>query len=598
MIKKRKSLGIGFKDELSNITVQSSHFKKQKDVDWKDALLPNYEPFVEGPKNSWRVAILFCLSVIVFFTIFLKLFHLQVAKGSDNRNLAEGNRIQIKKIHAPRGVIYDRNDKILAANSPGFRLIEGEKIRHISRDDAIKMEVNGDPRFVNLEIDSLRDYPFKEITSHLLGYVGEITSDELKKSQFSDYNSGDRIGRGGVEEEYEKDLRGTDGGEVIEVDSSGKKVRTLRTVDPIPGESLHLTIDGDLQKITFEKLTNEITKSGSCCGAAIVQELATGGILTLVSIPGFNPDEISLYLGAPHSPMLNRAIAGLYPPGSVFKIASSLAGLSSGKITPETNFEDTGVINLGPFTFANWYFTQHGKTEGMVNMVKALQRSNDIYFYRLGQTVGEDALGQSAKKLGLGQGSNIDIPGEVSGIIPDNDWKVKNMGEVWYPGDTLHMSIGQGFVTVTPLEISTMISTIAVGQEFAPHINSKKNVSGKKLDFKKEDLVVIRQGLAEVPKNGGTAWPFFTFPITSAGKTGTAEFGDPKGRTHAWYAAYAPADDPKISATVLIEAGGEGSTNASPVVKEIFRWFFSPDKNDLIKDGVIEATAAARTLGE
>ena len=598
MVKKRKSLGLGFKDELANITARSSHFKKQKNVDWKDFLLPNYEPFIEGPKNSWRAAILFCFSVIVFFTIFLRLFHLQVVKGSDNRNLAEGNRIQIKKIHAPRGVIYDRNNKILAANSPGFRLLGGEKIHHISRDEAIKMEVSGDSRFVNLEIDNLRDYPFKEITSHLLGYVGEITPDELKKPQFSDYNPGDRIGRGGVEEQYEKDLRGTDGGEVIEVDSSGKKIRTLRTVDPIPGKSLHLTIDGDLQKLTFEKLTNEIAKSGSCCAAAILAELATGGILALVSIPSFNPDDISLYLGAPHSPMLNRAIAGLYPPGSVFKIASSLAGLSSGKITPETNFEDTGIINLGPFTFANWYFTQHGKTEGMVNMVKALQRSNDIYFYRLGQTVGEEALGQSAKKLGLSKGSNIDIPGVVSGIIPDNDWKVKNMGEVWYPGDTLHMSIGQGFVTVTPLEISNMISIIAEGQEFTPHINSKKSSEGRQVDFKKEDLAVIRQGLGEVPKSGGTAWPFFTFPITSAGKTGTAEFGDSKGRTHAWYAAYAPADDPKISATVLIEAGGEGSTNASPVVKEIFRWFFSPNKNDLIKDSITEATAAARTLGE
>src|SRR3989344_7993746 len=154
MIKKIKSLGIGFKDELSNITVQSSHFKKQKDVDWKDALLPNYEPFVEGPKNSWRVAILFCLSVIVFFTIFLKLFHLQVAKGSDNRNLAEGNRIQIKKIYAPRGVIYDRNGSILAANSPGFRLMESGRVTYLTRDEVVKMQVLNDPRLGSVEMDN------------------------------------------------------------------------------------------------------------------------------------------------------------------------------------------------------------------------------------------------------------------------------------------------------------------------------------------------------------------------------------------------------------------------------------------------------------
>ena len=216
MVKKRKSLGLGFGDELSNITARASHFKNQKDMDWKDALLPNYEPFIEGPKSAWRVAFLFCLSAIVFFALSLRLFHLQIARGEENKNLAEGNRIQIKKIHAPRGVIYDRNNKILAANNPGFRLVEGEKISHISRDDAIKMEVNGDPRFDNLEIDNIRGYPYKEITSHLLGYVGEITSEELKEVEFNDYNIGDRIGRGGIEEENEKKLRGIEGGEGFE----------------------------------------------------------------------------------------------------------------------------------------------------------------------------------------------------------------------------------------------------------------------------------------------------------------------------------------------------------------------------------------------
>jgi penicillin-binding protein 2 len=606
-MKKKRSLGLGFKDELSNITARASHFKSQKDLEWKDALIPNYEPVVNLPNSSWRVAILFCISVLLFFTIFLRLFHLQIAKGSENRQLAEGNRIQVKRIHAPRGVIYDRNGKILASNNPGFRLVEGpaspakrgeEKSSYISRDEAIKMEVSGDPKFANLEIDNLRDYPFKEITSHVLGYISEVTAEELEDLKDQDYHPGDRIGRGGVEQTYEKDLRGVDGGEVIEVDSKGVKVRTLRTVDPIPGKSLHLSLDIDLQKIAFAKLQETVLKTGSCCGAVIAEDPETGGILALVSFPSYDPSNVAESLTAPNSPMLNRSLAGVYPPGSVFKVASSLAGLSSGKITPETSYEDTGVISLGPFTFANWFFTEYGKTEGSVNMIKALQRSNDIYFYRLGMAVGEEAIADAAKKLGMGQKSNIDIPGEATGVIPTNAWKVENLGEVWFPGDTLHMAIGQGFVTVTPLEISNMIAAVASGRKITPHLNSKISQTETKVDFKKEDLEVIKRGLELVPINGGTAWPFFSFPVPTAGKTGTAEFGHPKNRTHAWYTAYAPIDEPKITVTVLVEAGGEGSTVASPIAKEIFRWFFSPDKSNLIKDSGAEASAAARILGE
>ena len=597
MVKKRK-LGISFVDELAEVTAHSGHFRPQKEKEWKDVLLPNFQPLFEKPTNTWGVTILFCVSVISFFAISLRLFHLQIVKGSENRQLAEGNRIQIKKIHAPRGVIYDRNGKILAQNRPGFRLVDAEKSRYIGRDEALKLEVLGNPRLANLEIDNVRDYPYRQITAHVLGYISEITGEELKKKQFSDYQIGDRIGRSGVEETYEKSLRGIDGGEVIEVDSVGRMVRTLRTVNPIPGKSLTLSLDLDLQKVVFTKLQEAINKSGSCCGAVVVEEPGTGAILSLVSYPSFNPDDVYIYLDAPNSPMLNRVLAGLYPPGSVFKIVSSLAGLSSGKVTATTQFEDTGVISLGSFTFANWYFTQYGKTEGLVDLVKALQRSNDIYFYRLGQVVEEKALGDAAKKLGFGQDKDIDIPGAIPGVIPDSVWKSRQIGEIWFPGDTLHMVIGQGFVTVTPLEVSRLISTVAVGEEFTPHLNLKIQSEGKQVGFKKEHLDLVKKGLEEVPKFGGTAWPFFSFPIPTSGKTGTAEFGDPRNRTHAWYASYAPVDDPKIAAVVLIEAGGEGSTNASPVAKEIFRWFFSPDKSNLIKDTYFEATAAAKILGE
>jgi penicillin-binding protein 2 len=269
-------------------------------------------------------------------------------------------------------------------------------------------------------------------------------------------------------------------------------------------------------------------------------------------------------------------------------------------------------MELGPYKFANWYFTEYGrKEEGGVDVVKALKRSNDIFFYRLGQDTGEKLLGDFSKRLGLGEKLGIDIPGEVTGLIPDGDWKQKNFDQPWYPGDTLHMSIGQGFVLATPLQINNLTMTIASGgNQYPPHLAMKittpldflikkfKFDPINKKDFKKQDIELVKKGLEEVPLQGGTAWPFFNFPVKTAGKTGTAEFGDPKNKTHAWYTSYAPIDDPKIVMTVMVEAGGEGSSVAGPIAKEVYRYYFSPDKNNLLKDIAPIATDSARILGE
>jgi len=599
---------VAFKDELAKVTSKQGHFKKGDDT-WVDSMLPNFDSGEAGEEKSpWKVVYLLIISLIIFFTLFLRLFHLQIVKGAENRILADGNRIQIKMIHAPRGVIYDRSGRVLAENSPGFRLKNGQKVTYISRDEALKLEAKGDPDFKNLEVDSIRSYPMGQVSAHILGSVSEITPDELKN--LKGYRIGDRLGRGGVEETYESLLKGVDGGEVVEVDAKGEVLRSLRKFDPTPGKNLYLSVDIDLQKLTFNLLQDAIKKAGSCCGSAIVEDPTTGQILSLVSMPSFEPEHLSDYLSADHFPILNRAIAGTYPPGSTFKIASSLAGLSSGKITPDTIFEDTGEIYLGPYKFSNWYFNQYGRTEGPVNLVKAIQRSNDTYFYRLSQSTGEKVLGEAAKKMGLGKSLGIDIPGEVSGLIPDNDWKVKHVGEVWFPGDTLHMAIGQGFVLATPLQILNLSSVVASGgNQLTPHLalkltDSKDNLVKEfkfpesKVDFKKEYLDLVKKGMIEAASSGGTAWPLFVFPIQTAGKTGTAEYGDPKNRTHAWYTAFAPADNPKIAVVVLVEGGGEGSSVASPIAKEIFRWFLSPDKKNLIKDNNVVATDSAKQLGE
>lgn len=616
---KKNRFGKAFPDQLNKVSFKFGHFHKHKESEsgFSDFLISGRGHATSTDLMSvWRKVFLTAVFLVALAVLLFRLFHLQVIEGSDMRALADSNRIQVRVIHAPRGVIYDRNGKILAQNEPGFRLLEStdsaHKARYLSRDEAVKMEVENDPRFKNLEIDNIRAYPYGEKTSHVLGYVGEITEEELKDPKFINYKPGDKIGRGGIEESYEKVLKGTDGGEIIEVDAQGKKLRTLRKTEPIHGQNLYLSVDSELQSVAFDKLKESVIKSGSCCGALIAQNPQNGEVLALISYPPFDPDDLSGALTSSDSPLLNRVIAGTYPPGSTFKIASSLAGLSSKKITGQTRFEDTGVLALGPFTFANWYFTQYGRREeGGVGIIKALQRSNDIFFYRLGQEIGEQVLADASKKLGLGRMSGIDIPGEASGLIPDNAWKEENIGQSWYPGDTLHMAIGQGYVLSTPIQINNLISIIAAdGKQYPPHLALKiTSPKGSKIkdfkydptyykDFKSEDIQLVRQGLEAVPKNGGTAWPFFAFPIQTAGKTGTAEFGHPKNKTHAWYTSYAPADAPQIAMTILIEAGGEGSTNASPVAKEIYRWYFSDDKNNLIKDLGPIATESARTLGE
>ncbi len=610
-----RKFGKAFPDELTKFSKKSGYFKHTiQDSNFSENLNLRYPLYQEDAKFSRLKLYLFLFIVTIsFLGLIFRLFHLQVIEGTSSRELADSNRIQIKTIHAPRGVIYDRSGKILAQNEPGFRLIDttgGNRVAYLNRDEALELEVSKDPKFKNLEIDNLRNYPEGEIFAHVLGYISEVTLDELSKDKSFKFKVGDRIGRAGVEQTYEEVFRGIDGGEVIEVDAQGKLSRILRQTPPISGQNLILSIDKDLQKITYENLRKVLVQTNSCCGVVVVQEVKTGEVLALVSYPVFDPKNVESSLSDLNSPFVNRAISGTYPPGSIFKIVSSAAGLISGKINSETLFLDTGEIFLGPYKFSNWYFTQYGKTEGLVNLVNALKRSNDIYFYRLGQTVGESFLKDAAGKFGLGKKTNIDLPGEVQGVVPDNEWKQKNIGDIWFPGDTLHMAIGQGFLLVTPLQVNSLISAIANGGVyFEPKIASKITSGDKTIkEFKptpkkipglsKDNIQLIKKGLEQVTTFGGTAWPMFTFPIKTAGKTGTAEFGHPKNYTHAWYATYAPADDPEVAVTVLIEAGGEGSSVAAPVAKEILRWYFSPDKSNLIKDIYPLATESGQILKE
>jgi penicillin-binding protein 2 len=387
----KKKLGHAFKDEMSKVTIKNGHFKRPIEEQWSDVLLPNYNPSLRlGLENSfWRTTIFLAAIFIIFFILLTRLFHLQVATGEENRKLADGNRILIKVIHAPRGVIYDRNGQILAANSPGFRLIDPQtkKAIYLTRDEALEMEVRSDSRVNNLEVDSIRNYPQKEVAAHVLGYVGEVSPDQLK-SLGNKYRVGDRIGQSGIEAEYEILLKGKDGGEIIEVDASGKKLRSLREVPPIPGKNLYLSIDANLQKKAYDQLLEATKKANSCCGALIAVDPSTGQVLALTSVPSFDnniftdqskSDTIGDVLTRSDFPILNRAIGGTYPPGSTFKIVSSIAGLMSGKVTTQTQIEDTGRMFLGSYSFANWYFSEYGRTEGVVDIVKAIFSAKMVF---------------------------------------------------------------------------------------------------------------------------------------------------------------------------------------------------------------------------
>ncbi|TSC53943.1 MAG: peptidoglycan glycosyltransferase, partial [Microgenomates group bacterium LiPW_31] len=507
-----------------------------------------------------------------------------------NKILAEGNRIKKIVNPAPRGMIYDRNEKELVRNVPIYRIknaecrIEnGECWQTISREEALRMEARGETE--NLRMDIGRDYLYGRSLAHVLGYLSEANPQEVEEGR---WEMGDLVGRTGVEEKYDALLRGKDGGELIEVDSLGNKVREIGKIEPVPGKDIHLSIDGELSKVAWEAL-------GDRPGAVVANEVKTGQVLVLVSSPSFNPNQISEQdLTNPGLPFFNRAIGGAYPPGSTFKIVTATAGVEEGKVNENTTFEDPGEIRVGEYVYRNWYFTQYGKTEGTINLVRAIKRSTDTFFYKVGEWVGATTLAEWARVFDLGLKEGIDIPGEVAGLVPDPGWKEKTTGERWFLGDTYHFAIGQADLLATPLQINMMTSIIANdGLLCRPRIfqspvtprteprgeASHQSPACQDLKLKPETLRLIKEGMKEACSPGGTAFPLFDFKPQVGCKTGTAEFGDPAGRTHAWLTAFAPSPDgsgqvPEIVVTALVEGGGEGSYIAAPIVKKVMESYF------------------------
>lgn len=555
--------------------------------------------------------------VVSFFILTLRLFHLTLVQGHYYRLLADGNRTRELIRHAPRAVLFDRTGKPLTVNLPKLR---------------------GDGQFA--ESDWQRQYPFDTALSSVIGYTSEVNSSELSDDYYAlrRYRPGDRIGRVGAEAVFEEKLRGRDGRELVEVDAAGKILRTLGIDEAQSGQDVTLAVDAALAQVAEQAFP------AGAKGAIVVSKPSTGEILALFTSPSFSANGFAQGLSQadyenlvndPDRPLFNRAIGGVYPPGSTFKIVTALSALEEGAVKPTTLVEDTGVLTIGPFNFPNWYFVQYGKLEGSVDIVKAIQRSNDIYFYKAGEWLGITKLAAWARRAGLGQPLGIELPGEAAGLMPDPVWKNSHFtsqndlvarNNQWYLGDTYHVAIGQGYLLTTPLQVNAWTNIIANGgklcrptlKKWESGSRNQEAESCKDLGIKKETIELITEGMRKACEPGGTGWPLFNFQISKldqldklgadnppkaverrlwvpvACKTGTAEFGDPAERTHAWFTAFAPlrpaerdfagqapsvekiiSGEPEISVTVLVESAGQGSDIAAPIAKKIFEEWFS-----------------------
>lgn len=500
----------------------------------------------EGGVRSRREWGLWIVLLLVFGGLVARLVYLQVFEGKRSSLLAQENRVKIERERAPRGVIYDREGEVLAKN------------------------------VLDEKYGVTREYPLGKAGAHVVGYVSEVKEDELGCRRGFCYSQGMLIGREGVEKMFENRLRGEDGGRIVEVDSKGDVVREMGNVEPESGEDLKLSLDADLQKVMDEAI-------GERTGSVVALDMQ-GRVLGLVSKPAYDPnlftvredqsllknlleDEESKYF-------LNRAVSGEYPPGSVFKLVTAYAGLESGEIDGETEIEDTGEIWIDDrWRYGNWYYDQYGKTEGFLNIVGALKRSNDIFFYKVGERVGVEKLADWARRFGLGEKTGVELPGKAKGLVPDSLWRERYIGDQWFLGNTYHMAIGQGDVLTTPLQIGQMSVAALSGRLCEVSVVGEGGVSCKDLGLDTGNIELVREGMRQACDDGGTAYPLFDFEPYVVCKTGTAQHGGEEAKPHAWITVGYPGENPEMVLVVMLESAGEGSEKAGPVAKEILeKW--------------------------
>jgi penicillin-binding protein 2 len=594
-----------------------------------------------------RLAIGAVFVLLLFCLLLARFFYLQVIRGEHYTTLAEANRISIMPLVPNRGLIFDRNGEILAQNHTTYTLEivpnkmtnldaaidelatlieitpeDRRRFNKLKRENTrfkslpIRMRLSDAEvarfaanryRFPGMEINArlLRHYPYAELLSHVIGYIGRISDKDIEQleitNELENYRGSLHIGRIGLEQSYEKELHGITGFEAVETDVAGRHVRTLSRTPPIAGNDLTLSLDIKLQQAA-------VNAFGDYRGALVAMDPTTGEILAFVSKPGFDPN---LFVdGIDHlnwrllnesidKPLNNRALRGVYPPGSTFKPFMALAGLELGKRTFNYAINDPGYFSLPGSThrFRDWRPGGHGR----VNLHKSLVVSCDTYYYMLAHDLGINNIFSFIGQFGFGKRTEIDIPGEVAGLLPSPEWKKNRFNQNWFPGDTISVGIGQGYNLATPLQMTFATMMLANnGTAFRPHFvkqihdNQNGNVYEIKtkpmytLDIKTENIAHVRNALVDVTRPGGTAARAgANTGYTFAGKTGTSQVVNIKQgerynaskiperhRDHALFTAYAPAEDPKIVLTVLVENVGSGGSTAAPIARQVLDYFF------------------------
>lgn len=571
--------------------------------------------------------------LLVVALLALRLWHLQIREGPYYRDLSENNRTRSVILEPARGLIYDRNGVLLANNVPSFSLyvsLEDVKEREalidqltqlIGLDPALvrkKLAVRGAKQLprkikdrltlkeatlieshrldlpgVMIQVESQRNYPSGMAAAHVLGYVGEVSAEQLEKPEFAELHQGSIVGQYGVEKYFDRIMRGMAGQKSVEVDALGHEKRTVVVDQPKAGDDLYLTIDARLQKVAEELLGQE-------SGAIVALDPTTGDILAMASRPAFDPNVLSRELTAKQwveivqdegRPLNNRASQGQYPPGSTFKVMMAAAALETNTVTPSSTVHCNGGYQFGRRLYHDWKAGGHGS----VDLRQALIHSCDVYFYTVGQRMGIDTIAAYGHQFGLGEETGVDLPSERVGIMPSTAWKQKAKNEAWLPGETISASIGQGYVTVTPLQMASLIGTVANGgvayrPRLVQGIMSRDTgqlqelppVEKHRLKVKQEHLKLIREALASVVTEG-TATRAKSSIVSIAGKTGTAQTSalrtgpekdiPKKLRDHAWFVAFAPVEVPKIAVAVLAENMGHGGAAAAPLAKEVIESF-------------------------
>ena len=601
---------------------------------------------LEEPIKKRNFVLFYVFIGLIFILFLMRAAWLQVIKGDFYQTLAEKNRIRTVPIFTPRGIIYDKFGKQLVYNIPSFNLFvrvadlpkkkedlenlinkiseilnrpseDFKKIieksnpfsseplvlaTDIERDKVLilKTEIQNLPG-VSLEENPKRQYVFGPYLAHILGYVGNLDKEDLK--EHPNYFLTEKIGKSGLESQYQEILRGQPGEKEIEVDTFSKEKKTIASFEGQAGKGLILSVDSDLQNFLYDQLNKVLAREKLSGAAAVALNPQTGQILALVSLPSFDnnlltqglsqEDYLSLFEN-PGQPFFNRAISGQYPPGSTIKPLIGAAALEEKIIKPNQRINDQGDLLISNqynpqivYRFSDW------KVHGLVDIYQAIAQSCNVFFYQLGggygefQGLGLERLEKYLKLFGLGKLTGIDLPSEKKGFIPNENWKKETKKEDWYIGDTYHLSIGQGDITLTPLQLSLATAAIANGGIiFQPQIvdkiiDSEKNVIKEiepkpiKIDkfISKENLKIIQEAMRQTV-TAGSAQSLQSLPVKVAGKTGTAQISGNK-KPHAWFTAFAPYENPTIVLTILIEEGGEGSTVAVPVAKEVLEWYFS-----------------------